>query len=223
MLVYILRSLFYLYRWHNIVRRAGCYQGDCCRSISASDCSMCSGNLTRPNCALNKMLLICNFANCFSLIPLISFSSFATCRPNISSASMSSAVPLPDPLPAECVADRGVCFSLLVTRIFKRFACKLLECFCGSITDESVDDSDTSAPGDADMPLSIFESYCASKASVCATNIENTNYHDCTESNTYTNKTKTHHLQINHSCLLFIKYCYKPQKVVQLHKCTRCL
>jgi len=40
--------------------------------------------------------------------------------------------------------------------------------------DESVDDSDISAPGDADMPLSIFESSCASEASVCTTDIENT-------------------------------------------------
>jgi len=135
---------------------------------------MCSGNLTRPNCALNRMLLICNLANCFSLMPCISFSSLATCRPNISSASISSAVPLPDALPAEFVADLVECLSRLAGRIFGRLTRELLECFRGTNMDESVDDSDASCPGgDADMPLSIFESSSASERSACMTNIEN--------------------------------------------------
>jgi len=162
----------------------------CCWSISARDCSIFSGNLTRPNCALNKMLLICNFANCLSLIPRISFNSLATCRPNISSASMSSEVPLADPFSAEWAADRGVCFSLLVTRTFTWFTRELLECFWGTNVQESVDDSDTSSTGgDADMPLSILESSSALEALVCTNNIENT---------TITNERSTN-LQVNHS------------------------
>lgn len=105
------------------------------------------------------MLLICNFANCFSLIPRMSFSSLATCRPNISSASMSSEGPLLDPLPAEFVVDLGMCFS----RLAARFTCELLECFRGTNVDESVEDSDISAP---DMPTSAFGPSCASEASV---------------------------------------------------------
>ena len=138
------------------------HSGYCWWSISASDCNMWSGNLTRPNCALNKMLLICNFANCFSLIPRMSFSSLATCRPNISSASISSDGPLAeaDPLPVKFALGLCTCFNLLAAR----FTGKLLVCFRETTLEESVNDSDISG---VLMTMSAAESFCASESSPC--------------------------------------------------------